>query len=328
MLSALTRCAAAWIVGVLVASVASAHPMLLLGAEMTVSGGDLRIEFRPSDADLEHLRIDPASDGAATSFANLVGASLMVADDFGSRIALYATADGAVAGVVDERATALTLWITPESPLAIRGGQAQIRTALRAAPLRLMRAGNAEIVRLGRVPAPVEPGEAWLWQSRFDGISALVEREANAVIVDVVAPLRVAETWQPMARSGTGLIDAASAAADLDAFGATMLEGVRLNGAGGRLPGRVVRVSLLGPTMVRSDSPDEPLGAPGASVWVRLRFDGDDGSADLVWSAFNAGVHRVRVSIGGGSEVRPTRTASAIPIPPCREGGGRAVDAR
>jgi hypothetical protein len=316
-----TKALLAWVAGVLISSAASAHPMLLLGAELTVSGDALRINLRATDADLDHLRIDPAREGARADFANLVGASLVVVDDRGERIAMEATGDAALVGRIGNDATAVSLRIDPDSPLAIRGGQVQIRTALRETPLRLSRAGNAETVRLGRVPAPTERGEAWLWRERFEGICALVSREGDEVMLDVVAPVAVVETWMSLPRVGRESIDPVAAQGALDAFGGALLGGVTIRDAGGARVGRVGSATLLGPSSTRADAQSGPLGAAGACVWVRLAYRDvpSDGEATLTWDAFNAAVHRVRVYAPGVIDASATRSAPTLAIPAALE---------
>ena len=315
MLIALSRGLFAWLAGLLISSVASAHPMLLLGAELTVSGDALRIDLRATDADLDHLRIDPAREGARSDFANLVGASLVVVDDRGERIAMEAVGDAALVGRIGDGAAAMSLRIEPDSPLAIRGGQVQIRTALRETPLRLSRAGNAETVRLGRAPAPTEAGEAWLWGARFEGICALLSREGDGVVLDVVAPVAVVETWVSIPRIGRDSIDPVAAQGAIDAFGGALLDGVTITDAGGAKVGRVAAATLLGPAATRTDAQSGPVGAAGACVWVRLRYADARDPVTLTWGAFNAAVHRARVFMPDAMDAELTRSAPTVAMP-------------
>jgi len=278
-------------VGALVAgTVALGHPVAILIGEASIDAQRLVIEVEPDGAGLEHLGIGPDDPARALALRRQIAASLVVVDDRGDRIAPGGAApDGARLDYrLPPTATAASMWIDPGSLLARRGVQLHLGRIDGGRAVRLTPGGNAATLLLDGAPESGDDLDAWRERHRFERLHATVDASETGVLIQVVAPVSIVETWVPLPRASAYAIDVSGAAPALEAFAARLADSVLSGGE----PMRVSSVSLLGPADAVAASSDQ-VAAAGACVVVSLTGAASGDEAAVEWRFFNAAIRRV-----------------------------------
>lgn len=136
-------------------------------------------------------------------------------------------------------------------------------------------------------PASGDAVDAWRRRHRFERLHATVQASEAGVLIEVVAPVSIVETWVPLPRASAYAIDPAAVAPALEAFAERLREAVTSSGE----PVRVSSVRLLGPDD-RLEASSDRLAAAGSRVVVALSGAASGGEAVIDWRFFNAAIRR------------------------------------
>ncbi len=163
----------------------------------------------------------------------------------------------------------------------------------------------------------------WLADERFKTIHAIMQIDDSGVLLHVVVPAPIAETWQPIRRANRDVLSREEQFAVAADWEARFLKRI-----GGRINGKEVRVvvegvSLIGPASseLSASSADRAIGFHSARIVGRMRLsDTRVNAVDLSWKLFNEAVPAAKMLVLDRQDATEFAISSYAPIVQWRRG--------